>query len=133
MTVWFPYAEPSDVPASVDEEFDDVAFTLRAASYAIRASLKTARFAVDSEGKPTDDDVAAAIKDATVALLAFWAETGDATGAGAQSGGGSILSVSLPGGSGTTDARAKQDARDAPAVEEILRSCPGIDWSVMYR
>ena len=130
--MWFPYAEAADVPASVAEEFDDVAFTLRTASYAIRSSLKTARFDTDADGRPTDSDVEACIKDATLALMAFWAETGDSTGAGAQNGGGSILSVSLPGGSGTTDARSKQDARDAPAVEEILRSCPGIDWAVSY-
>lgn len=131
--MWFPYANPEDVPVELTEEFDDIEVMLRTASYAIRSALKVARFEVDADGKPADADVAAAIKDATVALLAFWAETGNATGAGAQNGGGSILSVSLPGGSGTTDARAKQDARDAPAVEEILRSCPGIDWSVMYR
>lgn len=130
--MWFPYAETSDVPAAVAEEFDDVAFTLRTASYAVRAALKTARFEVDADGHPTDPEVESSIKDATLALMVFWAETGDTTGAGAQNGGGSILSVSLPGGSGTTDARAKQDARDAPAVTEILRSCPGIDWAVMY-
>jgi len=92
--VWFPYAEAADVPASVAEEFDDVAFTLRTASYAIRSSLKTARFDTDTDGRPTDSDVEACIKDATLALMAFWAETGDSTGAGAQNGGGSILSVS---------------------------------------
>ncbi len=130
--MWFPYAETADVPASVAEEFDDVEFTIRTASYAIRNALKTARFDIDADGRPVDAAVATSIKDATLALMAFWAETGDSTGAGAQNGGGSILSVSLPGGSGTTDARSKQDARDAPSVEEILRSCPGIDWAVMY-
>lgn len=104
---------------------------IRAASYRVRDELKTARFDVDQDGKPTDPVVLKAIEDATTAQLAFWAETGDSTGAVAQSGGGSILSVRLPGGS-ATDVRSKQDARTAPAVAEILRSCPGITWAVMY-
>lgn len=130
--MWFPYAEASDVPAGIAEDLDDLEHALRTASYAIRNVLKTASFEVDDEGRPADDHIAEALKDATLAQLAFWSETGDPTGAGIQGGGGSILSVSLPGGSGTTDARTKQDARDAPAVEEILRSCPGIDWAVRY-
>jgi len=130
--VWFPYAEETDVPAAVAVEFDDVATSLRTASYRVRDALKTARFEVDGDGKPTDTHVVEAIKDATIAQLSFWAETGDASGAGAQLGGGSILSVSLPGGSGAADARAKQEAREAPAVDDILRSCPGIDWAVQY-
>lgn len=131
--MWFPYAEASDVPESVAAELEDVAFSIRNASYRIRDALRTARFAVNEDGHPTDDGVATAIKDATLAQLAFWAETGDTTGAGAQNGGGSILSVSLPGGGGMSDARAKQDALDAPTVEMILRSCPGIAWGVGYR
>lgn len=131
--MWFPYATEDKVPASVAAELEDVGFALRTASYRVRAALQTARFDVDAEGRPTDAEVQTAITDATLAQLAFWAETGDTTGAGAQIGGGSILSVSLPGGSGTTDARTKQEAREAPAVDEILRSCPGIDWEVGYR
>jgi hypothetical protein len=131
--MWFPYAQPSDIPESVASELDDAAFALRNASYRIRDALQTARFAVDDDGRPTDEGVATAIKDATLAQLAFWAETGDTTGAGAQNGGGSILSVSLPGGGGTTDPRSKRDALDAPNVETILRGCPGIQWGVGYR
>lgn len=130
--MWFPYAAARDVPASVADELDDVELSIRTASYRIREALKTARFDVDADGRPTDAAVAEAIRDATIAQLAFWAETGDTTGAGAQSGGGSILSVSLPGG-GATDARAKQDALNAPNVDTILRGCPGIDWAVGYR
>lgn len=130
--MWFPYATAAEIPASVAAELDDVEFSLRSASYRVRAVLLSARFEVDAESRPTDAAVATAITDATLAQLAFWAETGDSTGAGAQLGGGSILSVSLPGGGGTTDARSKQDAREAPAVDEILRACPGIDWVVGY-
>ena len=130
--MWFPFADPSDVPDAVVAELDDVHQSLRMASYAIRSALLTATFDVDAEGRPTDTSVEAAIRDATIAQLAFWVETGDSTGAGVQNGGGSILSVTLPGGSGTTDARTKQESREAPAVTEILRGCPGISWAVMY-
>ncbi|MBW1639233.1 hypothetical protein G3H63_09130 [Microbacterium resistens] len=129
---WFPYATKDDVPAHVAEELDDVETALRSASYRVRDALKTARFEVTEAGKPADTDVADAIRDATLAQVAFIAETGDETGAGAQMGGGSILSVSLPGGGGALDARAKQEARTAPAVDEILRSCDGIAWEVQY-
>ncbi|WP_295035438.1 hypothetical protein [uncultured Microbacterium sp.] len=130
--MWFPFATEADVPDAVADEFVDVQAALSEASARIRAALKTARFEVDSEMSPTDPAVADAIRQATLAQLAFWADTGDSTGAGAQLGGGSILSVSLPGGSGAVDARTKQEAREAPAVDDILRSCPGIDWAVQY-
>ena len=130
--MWFPFATEADVPDAVAAEFVDVQAALSEASARIRAALKTARFEVDSEMSPTDPAVADAIRQATLAQLAFWADTGDSTGAGAQLGGGSILSVSLPGGSGAVDARTKQEAREAPAVDDILRSCPGIDWAVQY-
>jgi len=130
--MWFPFLDEPDVPEHVAEEFDDLEASIREASHRVRSALKTARFDVDGDSRPTDPDVIDAIQDATLAQLAFWAETGDSTGAGAQIGGGSILSVSLPGGGGTTDARTKQEAREAPAVDEILRSCPGIVWEVGY-
>lgn len=130
--MWFPFLTANDLPAALVAAFDDVDGEIRRASYRVRAELRTARFETDQDGNPTDANVSAAIMDATKAQLAFWAETGDASGAAAQNGGGSILSVSLPGGAGTTDVNRKQDAREAPAVTEILRTCPGIDWAVSY-
>lgn len=127
--MWFPFLTEAGLPAELSALGDA---GIRAASYRVRDELNTARFDVDQEGNPTDPDVKEAIKDATLAQLAFFAETGDMTGAAAQNGGGSILSVTMPGGAGTTDVRAKQDARTAPAVSEILRGCPGIEWAVGY-
>lgn len=129
---WFPYITEQQVPQHVKDALDDVGQAIRDASHAVRRELKTARFDIDGDGIPTDEQVAGAIRDATIAQLAFWAETGDMTGAGAQSGGGSILSVSMPGGNGALDTRSKQAAREAPATAEILRSCPGINWAVMH-
>lgn len=131
--MWFPFLVEADVPTTVAAAFEDLTAAVRSASYRVRDELKTARFEVDEEWRPVDAGVVTAIEDATLAQLAFWAETGDMSGAAAQSGGGSILSVSLPGGSGTTDPAAKQAARVAPAAAEALRNCDGIEWAVTYR
>lgn len=130
--MWFPFLASDEVSESLRAAFDDVGGALRDASYRVRAELATARFDVGQDGKPTDPAIHDAIRDATKAQLAFWADTGDITGAGAQNGGGSILSVSLPGGAGTTSIAAKRDARVAPAVTEILRACDGVEWDVQY-
>lgn len=133
MTVWFPFISTSDVSDDVAAAFNDLDQTIRNASYRVLDELRTAKFEVrTSDGQPVDPNITASIIDATKAQLGFWAETGDESGAGAQNGGGSILSVSLPGGSGTTSITAKQEARVAPAVAEILRATPGITWGVAY-
>ncbi|MGI6878833.1 hypothetical protein [Microbacterium sp. gxy059] len=130
--MWHPFITAEEVPEAVAAALADVDHAIAAASRRVRGALKTARFATDADGRPTDPDVENAIKEATLAQLAFWADTGDETGAAAQAGGGSILSVTLPGGGGATDARSKQEAREAPAVDDILRSCEGITWEVHY-
>lgn len=129
---WFPFLIASEVDPSLQAAFTDLDRSIREASYGVRDELTAATFAVDADGVPVDTDVKDAIMDATRAQLAFWAETGDDSGALAQVGGGSILSVTLPGGAGAKTAREKAEARRAPAVESILRSCPGIEWSVGY-
>ena len=133
--MWFPFVEPSDL-GELSGAFSDAERTIRNASYRVRDELMTAAFDVhtggEHVGRPVDPAVADAIKDATLAQLAFWAETADETGAAVQNGGGSILSVSIPGGAGTTSLAAKRDARIAPAVADILRACPGIRWGVSY-
>lgn len=133
--MWFPFLELSEI-GDLADAFDDPEQSIRLASYRVLNELRTAAFEVhaygDDAGKPVEVLVTAAIQDATKAQLTFWAETGDESGAGAQNGGGSILSVSLPGGSGTTSVTAKQEARIAPAVAEILRAAPGIRWGVGY-
>lgn len=129
--MWFPYLQEADVPGTIGDDFPDLKQSIRMASYRVRDELKTARFEVAADGRPVDQQVADAIKDATLAQLTYWGETGDESGAVAGGSGGSILSVTLPGG-GAQSAATKQEARTAPAVAEILRSCPGIDWAVQY-
>lgn len=133
--MWFPFVEVTEI-GDLADAFDDPDQSVRNASYRVLDELRSASFDVhaygDDEGRPVDVNVTAAIQDATKAQLAFWAETGDESGAGAQNGGGSILSVSLPGGAGTTSIAAKREARVAPAVSEILRAAHGIRWGVGY-
>lgn len=133
--MWFPFVEVSEI-GDLAAAFEDPEQSTRNASYRVLDELRAASFDVhaagEDEGRPVDPHVTAAIQDATKAQLAFWAETADESGAGAQNGGGSILSVSLPGGGGTTSLAAKQEARIAPAVAEILRVAPGIRWGVGY-
>lgn len=133
--MWFPFVGVDDI-GDLAAAFEDPGHSVRMASYRVLDELRTATFEVhaagDAEGRPVEAAVTDAIKDATKAQLAFWAETGDESGAGAQNGGGSILSVSLPGGAGTTSIAAKREARVAPAVSEILRAAPGIRWGVGY-
>lgn len=134
--MWFPFVAVADVPEALRADFADLDTSIRTASYRVLDELRTARFEVhvggEHDGHPVHEHVEKAIQDATIAQLSFWAETGDESGAGAQAGGGSILSVSLPGGSGTTDLAAKRDARLAPAVADILRAIPDIQWGVGY-
>lgn len=133
--MWFPFVDVSEI-GDLASAFEDPDHSVRTASYRVLDELRSATFDVhlhgEDEGRPVASSVTDAIKDATKAQLAFWAETGDESGAGAQNGGGSILSVSLPGGSGTTSIAAKREARIAPAVSEILRAAPGIRWGVGY-
>lgn len=130
--MWFPFVTGGDLTGALSSAFDDVDAAIRLASYRVRDELRTARFAVGPDGHPSETAVEQAVKDATLAQLTFWADTGDVSGAATQIGGGSILSVSLPGGSGTTDLSQKQSARVAPAVADILRNCDGIEWAVTY-
>lgn len=128
--MWFPFV---DVHEARNEETEQ---ELLLASYRVLDELKTARFEVHAhgpyEGLPVDPMVGDAIKLATIKQVEFWRETGNPSGAATQMGGGSILSVTLPGGQGTTSIAEKQASRVSPEVVEILRACPGIRWEVGY-
>ena len=123
----------SELPEFLTAHFvDDLEWELRNATVRVLAELKSARFALDSAGDPADEGVREALGVAVVMQLEYWAETGDSTGAAAQAGGGSIMSVSLPSGKGSTSVADKQASRIAPAVAEFLRTVEGIDWTVSY-
>lgn len=72
----------------------------------------TARYTLDEDGNPTDTDVVEALKKATCAQVAWWVETGDEWGLGADYQSVSIGSVSLSrgqSGGGSTTSRVGPD------------------------
>ncbi|MEX5711823.1 hypothetical protein AB1484_26905 [Parafrankia sp. FMc6] len=77
------YATPADLTAytGATSPPDNALVQLRGASLLIRHMTREAIYAVDTTGRPTDSAVAAAMRDATCAQAAYWAETGDPQGA----------------------------------------------------
>lgn len=63
------YAEAPTVTIDAPEDFDRL---LERASELIDDYLRTAVYDVDDDGAPTDDDVIAALRDATCAQVEFW-------------------------------------------------------------
>jgi hypothetical protein len=129
-----PFLSVQEVPERLKDEFDDYADltdVIRQASRVVRDELKTARFAT-VDGVAVDQLVIDALREATIAQMSWWSETGDISGAGVQLGGGGIGSVRLPGGNATNVARERRTARTAPEVAQILRDCEAIEWNVSY-
>jgi hypothetical protein len=82
---------------------------LRSASIEVEKMVRMARYSVDEDGYPTDANIAEGFEEATCAIVEYWEETGDHTGADAHAGAVRIGSVSL----GTTSSGADSDtARD---------------------
>jgi hypothetical protein len=80
------YATPADLtnyagPNVVD---DDSPRLLARASELVDSQLLAAVYDTNADGYPLDEQVRAALRDATCAVVEWWADTGDATGAGAQ-------------------------------------------------
>lgn len=73
---------------------------LTSASKTIERATKSAIYATDGNGYPTDAAVRQAFADATCAQVEWWLETGDETGSAGQYQNVSIGSVSLARGSG---------------------------------
>lgn len=91
------------------------------ASREIDRVTKTARYRVDPAGRPTDPDIAAALRDATCELVGWWEETGTATGGRALFTSASIAGVSLGfGGQGQGTSSNPQADRVGPRVWTIL-------------
>lgn len=103
------WLDAGDVPG-------DAAALLRRASRRIRRLTRTAIYSVDAEGAPTDQDVANTMRDATCALVAYWVDTGDPTGASAAYSSMGIGTASLT----RRDDQDPDSARDAPEAVEIL-------------
>lgn len=80
------YATAADLAASiyaVTPPPADVDNRLARASGIVEHAVALARYDVDANGLPTDAAVAEAMRQATCAQVAYWAETGDVSGAAA--------------------------------------------------
>jgi hypothetical protein len=80
------YATPADLAefAGADAVDEDSPRLLARASEEVDSLLLAAIYETTADGLPTDPQVLDALKRATCAVVEWWAETGDTTGAGRQ-------------------------------------------------
>src|SRR6476469_10025609 len=80
------YASPADLAdyAGSDVVGEDSPRLLARASELVDSLLVTAIYDTASDGLPVDEQLRDALKRATCALVQWWDETGDPTGAGGQ-------------------------------------------------
>lgn len=83
MTTW---ATPADYLAwaGIESAPPGLARAVRAANRAVRSATITARYDTGVDGRPLDEDVAAALTEAVCAHAAFLLDVGDVTGAAAN-------------------------------------------------
>lgn len=106
---------------------------LRRASIRIDSYTRTSRYNTDTDGYPTDADIAEAFKWATCAQAVFFTETEDITGADSISGLTKIGSVQLGGsGADANGPKTAEAARLAPEAVEILRNAGLLSASISY-
>lgn len=119
------YAVESDWDGSDFTEGDapvNLAKLIGRASLHIDSMLRNAVYEADDDGYPVDLDILEALRDATLAQVAYWEETGDVSGAmsGAQSMG--IGSVNIGGIKSAGDTpQSKNESRHAPEAVNLLR------------
>jgi hypothetical protein len=116
------YATAADLDGWLDDQLPeaDAAKQLRRASMHIDSLLITAVYRVDEDGEPLDLHVIDALRDATCAQVAWWADTGDTSGAASQYQQTSIGSVGLTRGYSSGKSAAGPSARTAPEAVQIL-------------
>lgn len=105
---------------------------LRSASIEVETLTRLAGYVTDDDGYAVDSDLSDAFTEATCAIVEFWEETGDPTGAGANEGAIKIGSVSL----GTTSSRESdgdaQERRFGAKAINILRNAGLLSARVDY-
>lgn len=105
---------------------------LESASATVAHLTRAAIYAATTDGYPADPDLADVFAAATAAQAVYTTETGDSTGAAAESGSVSLGPLSLtarPGG-GVRTAQARMAALYAPKALEILAAHGLINGSV---
>lgn len=129
------YATESDYLEFTEDDTapDKIDSLLRRASAQVESHIRTAMYATDDDGYPTDAAVADALRDATCAYVVYWQETDDVTGAGAIAGPVKIGSVSLGGTStGGASSRTPADTRRSDEAITILRNAGLIGAAVAH-
>lgn len=115
------YASPSDLADwGVDLDQAEAARMLRRASALVENHTVTARYATDAEGMPTNERLVEAFRDATCAVVAWWEETGNASGAAGQYNEVSLGSLSLGRAPASSGYSSTQAARISPEAVQIL-------------
>lgn len=93
------YATAADFTAVSEEGWDGddptLSKRLRAASVEVEKLTRRSVYATDDDGFPTDQDIADAFTEATCAIVEYWGQTDDPTGADVAAGAVKIGSVSL--------------------------------------
>lgn len=130
------FATPLDYAAFAEEEWDGdegkLKKRLRSASVEVESLTRLAGYLTDDDGYATDADVSDAFTEATCAIVEYWEETGDHSGAGANEGAIKIGSVSL----GTTSSRESDgdstERRLGSKALKILRNAGLLSALVSY-
>ena len=137
------YATPDDLTEwGVELDQAEADRMIRRASALVENHTITARYATDAEGMPTDERIAEAFRDAVCAVVAWWEETGNASGAAGQYTDVSLGSLSLRRSTSAGGHSSAQAARIAPEAVQILATAgllsqapgsPGGDERCVFR
>ncbi|VHM07195.1 Uncharacterised protein [Streptococcus pyogenes] len=133
------YATAADFAAVSEEDWDGDPQTLskrlRAASVEVEKLTRRSVYATDDDGFPTDQDIADAFTEATCAIVEYWSQTDDPTGAEASEGAVRILSVSLGTTSSNNDNltdRQKLERRIGTRAIDVLTNAGLIQAAVAH-
>lgn len=103
-----PFENPGPENATLNKR-------LRSASVEVERLVRLATYDVDDDGYPESEAVALAFAEAAVAIVEYWEETGDHTGAASLEGAVKIGSVSL----GTTSSGASSDTPRDKLIKRV--------------
>ena len=133
------YATAADYTKYAEAPFDGtpelLGKRLRSASVEVEKLTRAARYDVDDDGYPTDQDAADAFAEATCAIVEHWQDTDDPRGIDAVQGAVKIGSVSLGTTSASSDnltAREKLARRIGDKAVDILTNAGLIGSAVAH-
>ncbi|MGW0039828.1 hypothetical protein [Gordonia sp. NPDC003376] len=99
------HATEDDVNAWAGESLDaNLTPLIRSASILVTAACRNDLYDLDASGKPADEDLADAMRDATCAQVVYWAKSGITPSGGAASITPAVTEVSVDGATEKADA-----------------------------